>query len=129
MNVLETQHKKRCAGKQFYRRADSADWAAQRASKRTGELIISYKCYDCTGWHIGHADATQIAARQPLVKPLCVMCQRPIPEERRKQARLSGNRTTTCSKHCAWRLKRQRHRQAARASRDGGSKGPMQPPS
>jgi hypothetical protein len=128
MNVLETQHKKRCAGKQFYRRADSADWAAQRASKRTGELIISYKCYDCGGWHIGHADAAQIAAREALSKPICAICDKPIPEGRLGKAAHYKTRTTTCSPPCARRLTAQR-RATADKDRDAGPKGSRREPS
>ena len=127
MNVLRKKHFIRCARKIRYRTGERADAAAQRASEKSGELIISYQCFDCGGWHIGHADASQIAARQP-VKPLCVICQQPIPDRRRELARRAGNFTTTCSLPCAKRLTNQR-RKAARASRDAGSKGSPQPPS
>ncbi len=126
MNYLKKEHFKRCVGKRRYRTGELADAAAQRASERSGELIISYECYDCGRWHIGHADASQIAARKP-VKPLCVICQRPIPEQRRQQARRSGNLTTTCSQPCAKQLKRERKAPRPASSEDGSKGSPQQP--
>lgn len=36
----------RCGTKQAFRKPDKADAAAMEASLKTGELIISYQCYD-----------------------------------------------------------------------------------
>jgi hypothetical protein len=38
--------------------------AARRVTRRTGELLVAYRCYDCGHWHIGHADKAQKLARQ-----------------------------------------------------------------
>ena len=123
---LKHQHKKRCERKRAYRKATLAEQDARRASQKSGDLIIAYQCYDCGWWHIGHADASQIAARQRVGKPLCVICNQPIAEARRKQARRSGNITMTCSWPCAKQFKRQRR--AARTAGDGGPKGSSQQP-
>lgn len=128
MNVLKRQHKKRCARKRYYQHAEPADCAAQRASKRSGELILSYKCYDCGGWHIGHADAAQIAAREAMSKPICAICEKPIPEARLAKAAHYKTRTTTCSPPCARRLAAQR-RATADKDRDAGPKGSPRRPS
>jgi hypothetical protein len=54
----------RCHGKKRYQSFEQATRAAERRSKATGDLIISYQCPDCLFFHIGHADRTQILARQ-----------------------------------------------------------------
>lgn len=45
-----------CLRKQAFRSITDADAAACRASARTGERIVSYRCdYHPGHWHIGHA--------------------------------------------------------------------------
>jgi hypothetical protein len=100
-------HNSRCTRKGGLRTAEFADEMAEKASRKTGELIISYKCYDCGRWHIGHADKTQLAARnlkpgEPL--PFCTICDRLIPKHRHT----SRSPVTTCSKHCATELGRRK---------------------
>jgi hypothetical protein len=53
----------RCHGKKRYRSFEQATNAAERRSNATGDLIISYQCPDCSFFHIGHADRSQILAR------------------------------------------------------------------
>jgi hypothetical protein len=92
---LHRQNRARCARKHAFCSAKKADLAAERASRKSGELIISYQCFDCGNWHIGHADQTQILARQP-VGPRCVVCGQTIPDGRIARSLSSGNRTQTC---------------------------------
>jgi hypothetical protein len=47
----------RCDSKLAFRSLNQAAVQAERASNRTGELIIAYTCFDCGAFHIGHADA------------------------------------------------------------------------
>jgi hypothetical protein len=77
---------------------------------KTGELIISYQCYDCGKWHIGHADLSQILARIPPNGPLCVICGQRIEATRIEKAERKGNIIQTCSKPCAQKLEQQQAR-------------------
>jgi hypothetical protein len=43
-----------CLCKTAYYREGRARIAAARASKRTGEEIVAYRCRYCSQWHIGH---------------------------------------------------------------------------
>ncbi len=103
-----------CLRKATYWHEGQATRKAIKASRKTGELIIAYECFSCGGWHIGHADETQLAARNmqqgdPL--PLCSVCGKLIPPRRlRKAARLKSV-TTTCSPACTARARRQRRRE------------------
>ena len=94
----------RCGTKQAFRKASKADVAAMKASLKTSELIVSYQCYDCGRWHIGHADEAQLLARRKPVDPLCVICGKPISKNRRRRA---GASTQVCSSECG---KKKRHR-------------------
>ncbi len=58
-----------------------AEQKAERASGRTGELIIAYECVDCGFYHIGHADLSQRLAREVRIAR-CRVCGSPIPEHR-----------------------------------------------
>ena len=106
-------HKARCEGKHAFTRVDVADREARRASLRTGELIISYKCCDCGKWHIGHADKSQVLSRRPLGGPTCVICGSEIPQDKFELARNDGKEPSTCSNRCHQekrnRLKREKH--------------------
>ena len=108
---LRKVHFERCARKRGYSNPDMADELAQKASLRTGDLIISYQCYDCGKWHIGHADLSQILARIPPNGPTCVICGQRIPEARIEKAKRWGSPTRTCSKLCTKEMRRQRDKQ------------------
>ena len=108
---IQKHHENRCEGKQAYRKASLADEQAEKATHRAGELIISYQCYDCGKWHIGHADQSQILARVPTSKPTCVICKGLINEARLQQAEQNGTHTTTCSKTCARQQRSRRSRE------------------
>ncbi|WP_263367966.1 hypothetical protein [Edaphobacter bradus] len=56
---------RRCHGKRRYPSITLAETAAEKASYKTGELILAYQCYDCLRFHIGHADASQKIVRKP----------------------------------------------------------------
>jgi hypothetical protein len=111
MDPLQRQGWIRCTRKRRYRKANLADAAAQRASIRTGELIISYQCYECLQWHIGHADKSQILARTSPGRPICEICAEPTPFDRLDKAKRQGRPLTTCSQVCrrelAWRTEQQ----------------------
>jgi NAD-dependent SIR2 family protein deacetylase len=112
---LEKAHLARCEGKQGFRGPRIADRLAARASKKEGELIVSYKCVDCGLWHIGHADTTQIRAHGLMEAVFCVECGKNVPQNR---YRILQNLKCemTCSTACATRgsRRRLRHRRAAR---------------
>jgi hypothetical protein len=123
MDPLYWQFVVRCGRKRKYRRPKLADEAAQRASIKTGELIISYQCYECRQWHIGHADKSQILARTSPGGPICELCWNRIPVERLDKGRRKGTQITTCSKRC------QRELDARSAPPPHVPKGPPKPPS
>jgi hypothetical protein len=100
MDPLEIQRFIRCTRKRTYRKPKQADEAARRASMKTGELIISYQCYECLHWHIGHADKSQILARSSAGFRLCELCATPIPSDRLDKGMRQGKQITTCSKRC-----------------------------
>jgi hypothetical protein len=101
---LKKVHFRRCARKRGFRNPNIADELARRASLKTGELIISYQCYDCGKWHIGHADLSQILARIPPNGPICMICGQRIPDSRIEKAERKGIVIQTCSKLCAQEL-------------------------
>ena len=100
MDPLHLQFIRRCQRKKRYRKPKLADEAAQRASIATGELIISYQCYECLHWHIGHADNSQILARLSPGRPICELCWNPIPLDRLEKSKRQDKPITTCSKRC-----------------------------
>jgi hypothetical protein len=106
---LKRHHYGRCARKARYKSAEVADRRAEHASRHTGELIISYKCFDCGKWHIGHADQTQIAARNLTSGSLtfCSICGRLIPADLIEQAKQEGRTLTTCSQRCERKMQQQ----------------------
>jgi hypothetical protein len=99
-------HKKRCEGKHAFTRAAAADREAQRASLRTRELIISYKCCDCGKWHLGHADEAQMLSRVQGIERhdarthrfgSCIICGDQTPQARFDLARKYGKLPSTLS--------------------------------
>jgi len=105
---LQTHHQNRCVGKKRFGKPEAADRAAERASRKTGDLIISYKCIDCGRWHIGHADPAQRAARNLPPAPqkvFCVVCGERIPPGRIARAQRHHEIVDTCSKRCAQQQK------------------------
>lgn len=115
MTWLQKLHRDRCARKEALPNAGVADKLAQRASEKSGELIISYECFDCGMWHIGHADESQIAAHIP-PDPTCVYCHKPIPEDRLAKAKRQGIKITTCSKRCTKILETRRAERGSKGS-------------
>jgi hypothetical protein len=111
---LKKHHRDRCARKEALPNA-VADRLAQRASEKSGELIISYHCFDCGMWHIGHADESQIRAHKPDTN--CMYCHKPIPKERLAKAERKGTRVFTCSKKCGDKLETLRKRGRSKGSR------------
>lgn len=50
---------------------------AEKQSNKTGELIIAYQCFDCSWFHIGHADESQkIIRKLPDLPSLPTTCPR-----------------------------------------------------
>jgi hypothetical protein len=95
---------RRCDRKCVYRSFARAEIAAEKASHKTGELILAYQCYDCSAFHIGHADESQKIVRRPPDPPslpvTCPRCKGPIPEHRRLAASQTGSSTVYCSRKC-----------------------------
>ena len=107
---------RRCLYKAAYGSWHLAEEKAQKASLKTGDLIIAYECYDCKKFHIGHADHSQHIVRQVALSSVnsqCPRCHAPIPDERRYQAAESGNSTVYCSEKCSrkWRKKKKTNHQ------------------
>ena len=130
MNLLEKQRWVRCKRKRTFRNPGSADEAAQRASIRTGELIISYQCCECLKWHIGRADRSQILAHAPPGTSTCVICTQPIRPERIKKAKKKGIHITTCCQWCQQELESRTARQSqptALPTNPAVPKGPEKP--
>jgi DNA-directed RNA polymerase subunit N (RpoN/RPB10) len=57
-----------CDSKSLYPNEGRALKAARTSQERTGEIIIPYRCLDCTGWHIGHATEEDIAQPKRVIK-------------------------------------------------------------
>jgi hypothetical protein len=60
---------RRCNHKNPYDSQGFAEKRAKEQSEASGHHIIAYKCYDCSAWHIGHADYTQLHAGDRKPKP------------------------------------------------------------
>jgi predicted RNA-binding Zn-ribbon protein involved in translation (DUF1610 family) len=85
---------RRCYGKIASRDWNSAELRAERASIRTGDLIVAYRCYDCGWFHIGHADQLQKRIREERLKTVNMQCPRCgdlIDDARRYETAESGN--------------------------------------
>lgn len=111
----QRQQEQRCGDKKMYRDPEIADRKAANASRRTNELIVSYKCIDCGCWHIGHADYTDMIVRNDPPVMNCVECGEPIPAARLLEAQRSKITIKTCSPHCSLRGQRRRNRKRRRA--------------
>jgi DNA-directed RNA polymerase subunit RPC12/RpoP len=66
----------RCYGKAGFRRWEKAEILAERASLKTGTLIVAYQCFDCGRIHIGHADETQVRIRKEMLLQANTTCPR-----------------------------------------------------
>jgi len=66
----------RCDKKAAYPSMKIAESKARESTKRASQLIIAYKCFDCSAFHIGHADSSQKLARIKKAKslPTCDLC-------------------------------------------------------
>jgi hypothetical protein len=91
---------RRCDSKLAFRSLNQAAVQAERASSRTGELIIAYTCFDCGAFHIGHADLSQQLAHTAPVEPGCRECNLPIPEAKKRRARACSAKAIYCSDRC-----------------------------
>ncbi len=105
---------RRCHGKRRYPSITQAEIAAEKASYRTGELILAYQCYDCLRFHIGHADQSQkrlrrIADPPPIPSGTCHCCRGPIPNDRLQAAKDSKTTNVYCSDKCRKKAKRMRN--------------------
>jgi hypothetical protein len=112
---------RRCNRKIAYSSWHKAEERAEKASLRTGDLIIAYQCYDCGKFHIGHADQSQKIVREVSVSSVnsnCPRCTAPISDERRYRAAESGNTTVFCSGKCRdkWAKKRRQAKKLAGAN-------------
>jgi hypothetical protein len=105
---------RRCDSKLAFRSLNQAAIQAERASSRTGELIIAYTCFDCGAFHIGHADLSQYLAH--VGDPGCRECNQPIPEAKKLQARAYSAKAIYCSARCQ-RVAEKRRRARRQMSR------------
>lgn len=110
---------RRCYRKIAYSSWQKAEERAEKASLRTGDLIVAYQCYECGRFHIGHADRSQKIVREVAVSSLnsqCPRCNAQISDERRYQAAESGNSTVFCSPKCRKKFGEKRRRARKLAS-------------
>jgi predicted RNA-binding Zn-ribbon protein involved in translation (DUF1610 family) len=98
----------RCHGKKRYGSIVSAALVADKASTKTGELILAYECPDCGGAHIGHPEPTQLLLRNNQVFPTCLNCDKEIPLERRRRAARVAHDPRYCSEACRRAFNRRR---------------------
>jgi hypothetical protein len=94
---------RRCYRKIAYGSWRRAEEKAEKASLKTGDLIVAYECFDCGKFHIGHADLSQKIVREVSVSSVnsnCPRCTAPISAKRRYKAAESGNTTVYCSAKC-----------------------------
>jgi hypothetical protein len=117
MDPLYWQFVVRCGRKRKYRRPKLADEAAQRASIKTGELIISYQCYECRQWHIGHADKSQILARTIPWRPDLRAVLEPNPRRTSRQRPAERNANHDLLETLPTRTRRQERPTAACSKR------------
>ena len=108
--------RRRCHGKRHYRTITQAEIAAEKASYRSGELILAYQCYDCLHFHIGHADQSQKILRRipdplPALPGICLLCRGPVPDNRLRAARNSQTPNVYCSDKCRKKAKRKRNQE------------------
>jgi len=104
--VWKNPTKARCGIKRAYPSMAVAEAKASSASRRAGHLIIAYKCFDCSAFHIGHPDLSQRLAHPKRVKvktpPICVLCG--IPIQKRVGRYIQHPEGYTCgTKKCRWR--------------------------
>jgi hypothetical protein len=107
---------KRCDSKLAFRSLNQAAVQAERASNRTGELIIAYTCFDCAAFHIGHADLSQQLAHSVPLEPGCRQCGQTIPEAKKRQARAYSVKPIYCSVRCQRVAKKRRSAQRLMSS-------------
>jgi predicted RNA-binding Zn-ribbon protein involved in translation (DUF1610 family) len=91
---------RRCDPKVAYPRNSTAERMAQRASRKTGQLIIAYECPDCGQFHIGHADDSQHFARRRHIDLPCQNCGDVIPAHKKEKAARWRGRALYCSDKC-----------------------------
>jgi hypothetical protein len=110
---------RRCYRKIAYGSWRRAEEKAEKASLKTGDLIIAYECFDCGKFHIGHADLSQKIVREVAVSSVnsnCPRCNAPISDKRRYQAAESGNTTVYCSAKCQIKWGKEKRRAKKLAS-------------
>jgi predicted RNA-binding Zn-ribbon protein involved in translation (DUF1610 family) len=91
---------RRCDSKHAYFKMSPAESNANRATKRTGELIVAYECPDCGRFHIGHADLAERLAREVHVDFPCLQCGGVIPEFKKLRAAQWQAQALYCSNVC-----------------------------
>ena len=101
-------HLSRCEGKHAFRSLARAEIEAERASRKTGELILAYTCCDCGSAHVGHADLSQQFARVEHVDQGCKHCGQPIPESKKRKAFFYASKALYCSDRCQSEARRER---------------------
>lgn len=113
---------KRCFGKFGFRSIAKAEIEAERASAKTGDLILAYTCCDCSQVNIGHADLSQQLARIPHIDRPCQKCDGIIPESKKQKAKQFQGVALYCSDLCQREAARKR-----RSERTAMSSPPNEP--
>ena len=104
-------HFRRCQGKQRFRTFAQAEPVAERASRKTGELILAYTCFDCGRIHIGHADRAQQLVREERSGPACRHCGELLPESKLQKGERFDTQALYCSDKCQRLAAKQRRRE------------------
>jgi hypothetical protein len=113
---IHPAHFRRCEGKRSFRSLAKAEIEAARASSKTGQLILTYPCFDC-GWvHVGHAELSQRLARLPHLFRPCQQCGGVIPESKKQKAKQFQAVALYCSDRCQKETAKQRRAQRIVAS-------------
>lgn len=112
-------HFNRCARKRGFPSMRKAEIQAERASAKTGDLIIAYACFDCGMFHIGHADLSQRLAHTRLADRPCQHCGQTIPEEKTQKAKRFRTTALYCSDQCQRNAQRKRRTIRLRLQKQG----------
>jgi len=104
---------RRCSFKAAYSTWDRAEDQAIQMSIKTGELIVTYECSECSRFHIGHADKSADKSRKIRKAALslnshCPRCDKPVSDERRFASAQSGVSRVYCSRWCRKKSARKR---------------------
>lgn len=64
MSSKRAKRRRGCSGKARHATQNDANYAAAKVRGSSGQLVSSYKCRFCKGWHIGHVPWKHLHERQ-----------------------------------------------------------------